>query len=88
MAEEHDFYIIEDDFIVILFFESMDNRTIRSYDDKNRVVYIKSFSKILMPGLRIGIVEMPNELLKKVLWAKYSSDISTPGLIQNQCITI
>lgn len=82
MAEEHDFYIIEDDFISDFVFESKDNRTIRSYDDKNRVVYIKSFSKILMPGLRIGIVEMPNELLKKVLWAKYSSDISTPGLIQ------
>lgn len=82
LAEEHDFYIIEDDFISDFVFESKDNRTIRSYDDKNRVVYIKSFSKILMPGLRIGIVEMPNELLKKVLWAKYSSDISTPGLIQ------
>ncbi|EQF26125.1 bacterial regulatory s, gntR family protein [Clostridioides difficile CD160] len=82
LAEEHDFYIIEDDFISDFIFESKDNRTVRSYDDKNRVVYIKSFSKILMPGLRIGIVEMPNELLKKVLWAKYSSDISTPGLIQ------
>ncbi|MGL5693020.1 MAG: PLP-dependent aminotransferase family protein [Peptostreptococcaceae bacterium] len=82
LAEEYDFYIIEDDFISDFEFESKDNRTLRSYDDKNRVIYIKSFSKILMPGLRIGIVEMPNELQKKILWAKYSSDISTPGLIQ------
>ena len=35
-----------------------------------------------MPGLRIGIVEIPCELQKQILWAKYSSDISTPGLIQ------
>ena len=35
-----------------------------------------------MPGLRIGIVDIPKELQKKILWAKYSSDISTPGLIQ------
>ena len=35
-----------------------------------------------MPGLRIGIVEIPMELQSKILWAKYSSDISTPGLIQ------
>ena len=35
-----------------------------------------------MPGLRIGIVDIPIELQKKILWAKYSSDISTPGLIQ------
>ena len=82
LAEEYDFYILEDDFISDFTFESKDNRPLRSYDDKNRVIYIKSFSKILMPGLRIGIIEMPSELLKKVLWAKYSSDISTPGLIQ------
>ncbi|MGL4911351.1 MAG: PLP-dependent aminotransferase family protein [Romboutsia sp.] len=82
LAEEYDFYIVEDDFISDFKFESHDNKPLKSYDDKNRVIYIKSFSKILMPGLRIGIVEIPNELLKKVLWAKYSSDISTPGLIQ------
>lgn len=82
LAEEYDFYIVEDDFISDFKFESIDNKPLKSYDDKNRVIYIKSFSKILMPGLRIGMVEVPNELLKKVLWAKYSSDISTPGLIQ------
>ncbi|MGL5314642.1 MAG: PLP-dependent aminotransferase family protein [Peptostreptococcaceae bacterium] len=82
LAEEYDFYILEDDFISDFKFESKDNRPLKSYDDKNRVIYIKSFSKIFMPGLRIGIVDIPNELLKKILWAKYSSDISTPGLIQ------
>jgi DNA-binding transcriptional MocR family regulator len=82
LAEEYDFYIVEDDFMSDFKFDSEDNKPLKSYDDKNRVIYIKSFSKILMPGLRIGIVEIPNELLKKVLWAKYSSDISTPGLIQ------
>ena len=82
LAEEYDFYIVEDDFMSDFKFDSEDNKPLKSYDDKNRVIYIKSFSKILMPGLRIGIVEIPSELLKKVLWAKYSSDISTPGLIQ------
>ena len=82
LAEKHDFYILEDDFISDFSFESEDNRTLRSYDDKNRVIYVKSFSKILMPGLRVGIVEIPNELKRQILWAKYSSDISTPGLIQ------
>ncbi|RDY29603.1 PLP-dependent aminotransferase family protein [Romboutsia weinsteinii] len=82
LAEKYDFYILEDDFISDFTFNSTDNKPLRSYDDKNRVIYIKSFSKILMPGLRIGIVEMPSELLKRILWAKYSSDISTPGLIQ------
>lgn len=82
LAENYDFYIVEDDFISDFKFDSHDNKPLKSYDDKNRVIYIKSFSKILMPGLRIGIVDIPSELLKKVLWAKHSSDISTPGLIQ------
>ena len=82
LSEEYDFYILEDDFISDFKFDSTDNRPLKSYDKNNRVIYIKSFSKILMPGLRIGIVDIPKELQKKILWAKYSSDISTPGLIQ------
>lgn len=82
LSEKYDFYILEDDFISDFIFDSKDNRPLKSYDMKNRVIYIKSFSKILMPGLRIGIVDIPRELQKKILWAKYSSDISTPGLIQ------
>lgn len=81
LVEEYDFYIIEDDFISDFVFELKDNRIIRSYDDKNRVVYIKSFLKIFMLGFRIGIVEMLNELLKKVLWVKYLLDILILGLI-------
>ena len=82
LAEKYNFYILEDDFISDFAFDSSDNRPLKSYDINNRVIYIKSFSKILMPGLRIGIVDIPIELQKKILWAKYSSDISTPGLIQ------
>lgn len=82
LSEEYDFYILEDDFISDFPFDSEDNLPLKSYDYNNRVIYIKSFSKILMPGLRIGIVEIPMELQSKILWAKYSSDISTPGLIQ------
>jgi len=82
LADEYDFYILEDDFISDFEFNSDDNNPLRSYDNINRVIYIKSFSKILMPGLRIGFIEMPTEILNKVLWAKYSSDISTSGLIQ------
>lgn len=81
LARKYDFYILEDDFMSDLKFLEEEHYPLRSYDD-GRVIYIKSFSKILMPGLRIGLVEMPIEILKKVLWAKYSTDISTSGLIQ------
>lgn len=86
LAEEYDFYILEDDFISDFKFDSEDNKSLKSYDNNNRVIYIKSFSKIFMPGLRIGIIDIPQELMKNILWAKYSSDISTPGLIQSSLL--
>lgn len=86
LAEEYDFYILEDDFISDFKFDSEDNRPLKSYDENNRVIYIKSFSKIFMPGLRIGVIDIPPELMKNILWAKYSSDISTPGLIQSSLL--
>ena len=86
LAEEYDFYILEDDFISEFKFDSEDNRPLKSYDENNRVIYIKSFSKIFMPGLRIGVIDIPPELMKNILWAKYSSDISTPGLIQSSLL--
>lgn len=67
LSEEYDFYILEDDFISDFAFDSKDNKPLKSYDMKNRVIYIKSFSKILMPGLRIGIVDIPRELQKDSL---------------------
>ena len=82
LANEYDFYIVEDDFMSDLKFEKLKNYPLRSYDDSERVIYIKSFSKLLMPGLRIGLIERPYEVLNKILSAKFSSDISTSGIIQ------
>lgn len=82
LAEEYNFYILEDDFISDFKFMSENNRTLKSYDSHNRVIYIKSFSKILMPGLRMGIMVVPTELVERTILSKHSSDISTSPLIQ------
>ncbi len=82
LAEEYNFYILEDDFISDFRFISENNKTLKSYDKNNRVIYIKSFSKILMPGLRMGFMVVPTELLDRAILSKHSSDISTSPLIQ------
>lgn len=82
LSEEYDFYIVEDDFISDFKFESENNRTLKSYDIHGRVIYIKSFSKILMPGLRVGIMDIPSELINRIIISKYNSDMSTSTLIQ------
>lgn len=82
LAQEYDFYILEDDFISDFKFMSKDNMPMKTYDHNNRVIYIKSFSKILMPGLRLGLMCVPLELTNRMHISKYSTDISTSPLIQ------
>jgi 2-aminoadipate transaminase len=45
-------------------------------------VYLGSFSKVLAPGLRVGYLVAPDELMTKLLQAKQASDLHTAGLTQ------
>jgi len=82
LADQYDFYILEDDYVSELIYDSPNKYPLKSMDPKDRVIYLKSFSKILMPGLRLGFMIVPNRLNQAVLNAKEATDISTSGLIQ------
>lgn len=82
MSEKYDFYIIEDDYVSELDFECKKLKTLKNLDKHDRVIFIKSFSKIFMPGLRLGFMIVPSSLKANVLEAKHTTDISTSGLIQ------
>ena len=82
LAKKHDFYIIEDDYLSDISFDGEENVTLKSLDQDDRVIYIKSFSKISMPGLRLAFLVIPKTLYNDVLSAKHISDISTSGIIQ------
>lgn len=81
LANKYNVHIIEDDYMSEISFRC-DNKTLKSLDVNDNVIYIKSFSKILMPGLRLGFVVIPDLLKSDVLLAKYTTDISTSTLIQ------
>lgn len=82
LAEKYDFYIIEDDFLTDLYFQNDIKMPLISMDKNERVIYIKSFSKVFMPGVRIGFVTLPNMFLKNIMKAKHTTDISSSGYLQ------
>lgn len=84
IARRYDILIVEDDYLSELNFSGNKQPLLKSMDDDQRVIYIKSFSKILMPGLRLGFMVLPrrDDIYRRVLDAKHASDISTSGLMQ------
>ncbi|WP_291259049.1 PLP-dependent aminotransferase family protein [Fusobacterium sp.] len=81
LAEKYNFYIIEDDSSSELYFKDK-IFPLKSLDNKDRVIFIKSYSKIFMPGFRIGFMIVPPSIVSEVIRTKYSTDISTSGLNQ------
>jgi len=82
LAKKYDFYIIEDDYVSDLDFDGLGYSTLKALDRQDRVILVKSFSKIFMPGLRLGFMVVPSGLSDDMLAAKHTTDISTSGFIQ------
>jgi len=82
IANRYNTYIVEEDTQSDFVYTDEQLILLKSLDYKNKVIYIKSFSKILMPGLRIGFMVLPNAIINMVTSAKYNTDISTSGFIQ------
>ena len=82
LAKEYDFYIIEDDFLTDLSFDNERKSPLKSMDTSDQVIFIKSFSKIFMPGVRIGFITLPNRLFKEIIKAKHTTDVSSSGFLQ------
>lgn len=82
LADKYNFFIMEDDYVSDLDFDHMDYNPLKSFDTRGRVILIKSFSKLFMPGLRLGFMVVPPQLSQDLLAAKHTTDISTSGLVQ------
>ena len=64
-AGQHDFIIIEDDYDSELDYTEQPIAALKSLDRAGRVVYIGSLSKTLTPGLRLGYMVGPEELISE-----------------------
>ena len=85
LANRYNFMIIEDDCLSEMSFNGTPRLPLKALDTQDRVIYLKSFSKILMPGLRLGCMVLPRQLVTRITSAKFYSDISSPDLFQ-ECL--
>lgn len=63
LAQKHGVAILEDDCYVDLRYDGEDVTSIHSLDDTGSVMYAASFSKIIAPGMRLGYLTAPREVL-------------------------
>lgn len=74
--------IIEDDFHNELRYDGAPIIPLRGLDREGQVIAVGTFSKILFPGLRVGWIVAPPEVLERLIVAKRVSDFHTSALIQ------
>lgn len=81
LLSHYDIPLIEDDIYGDLSYHLPRPRTIRSFDTEGRVMLCSSFSKTLVPGLRVGWVA-PGRYYEHVKMTKYLTSLSTSTLSQ------
>lgn len=83
LAHEHDLLIVEDDPYGKLRFEGEPIPTMLSMDKgEGRVIYLGTFSKILVPGFRLAWSVAPVEATRKLVISKQSVDLCTNAFTQ------
>jgi GntR family transcriptional regulator/MocR family aminotransferase len=81
-AERNDAAIIEDDYDSEFRFEDRPLEPLQTLDRRGRVIYVGSFSKTLLPTLRIGFLVTPRSLRSAIHKATFVSHWHTPTLAQ------
>ena len=79
VAQRHGVPIYEDDAYEDLRFEGERYPAIHSYDESGMVLYSGSFSKIVAPGMRMGYMVAPRELVPRITgmhWGTPTSQFS------------
>ena len=85
LASEHDFLIFEDDPYAELRFQGEDLPRMLDLDTADRVVYACSFSKTISPGVRVGYLIGPPDLIATITRAAVNTYIS-PNMLSEAIV--
>jgi GntR family transcriptional regulator/MocR family aminotransferase len=81
-AERNNAAVLEDDYDSEFRFGGRPLEPLQTLDITGRVIYIGSFSKTMLPTLRLGFIVTPPSLRSAVHKAKYVTDWHTATLVQ------
>lgn len=82
LAERYNVPILEDDFVGDLRYEGHAQPSLKALDPGGQVIYVSTFSKMLVPGLRVGFIVADGPVYESLLNYKRLSDLATSTLIQ------
>ena len=82
LADRYNVPILEDDFVGDFRYEGRTQPTLKALDPGGRVIHVGTFSKMLMPGLRIGFIVAEGPICDLLLQWKHFNDLASSNLIQ------
>lgn len=82
LSSEFDVIVVEDTPYRELRFEGEEPPSLRKLDTTFNVVSLYTFSKIFVPGFRIGWAIGHKDIIRKMVIAKQSADLCTPNFTQ------
>ena len=82
VVNKYEIPVIEDDPYGEIRFEGKDVPSLKSMDTKGLVVYLGSFSKVLVPGYRVGWVCASDEIFQKYYIVKQGLDMHSTASVQ------
>mgnify|MGYP001212187794 CR=1 FL=1 len=82
LARQHNLLVIEDDTCSEFTFDGDAPQAVKAHDIGGHVVFLKSFSKTVIPGLRVGCVVAHGTIMTRLVEAKSVVDRFTSPLIQ------
>ncbi|MGA1821445.1 MAG: PLP-dependent aminotransferase family protein [Thermoplasmatota archaeon] len=83
LAHDFDILIVEDDPYGELRYTGEVLPPLKSLDKEDRVIYLGTFSKTLVPGFRIAWSAGPTQIINKMVIAKQAVDLCTPPFTQH-----
>ncbi len=83
LASKYHIPILEDDYVGDLRYDGIVRPPLKALDQNGMVIYTGTFSKMLMPGIRVGYLVVTPQLIQRFTKQKYLTDLTSNNLLQH-----